>query len=355
MKLVCAFLFFCILYFSAFSQSVENKFSPEELPRKIYTLKKQANGIPLNIPFSKIRVIDARHDSSKLGFIARRDVFKDYKKQFERLALKGGVAAALESYYESANNNSEGPNSYGLLIVLKKFWISSTKPYNFQKQSLSMTINGESRFIAKWELFIFKDDLYLPFRRIDTVIESTQSVRQLFKDEDATDYNKENIYSILNSLPAQFNYAKALDVFEQRPKKSLAEIMEANNERFKIPVIAAHTINRGVFLNFREFIANTPSIIDFKEKAKKYSLTRRDEYITDAKDSILTNYWAYATKKYTRIGPYGTESIFRCGNSYELFLKKRIAVPRGQGSIVIGDHYMLWIPYQVDMETGEFY
>lgn len=355
MKLITALVFFCFTCICALAQAKENKTSPADLGSKIFSLQTQDGDLSLELPFSKIRVIDARFDTSKLGFVANRVVLMDPTNRFERLKLRGGTAAALENYYANSHLNRASLSEYGLLIVIKKFWISSTRAYDFQKQSLSLTINGESRLTAKWELYIFKNDEYLPFRRIDTSIESTQSVRQLFKDENATDYNKENIYSILDNFIGKYNYARAIAIFADRAKKSLKEINDLNNERFQIPIISENKIRKGVFKDFNEFKNNAPSLLDFTEKGMKYSLTREDQFLVDAKGVAITNYWAYSTDKYARIGPYGNETIFRSGKTFDFFVKKRIATTRSQGDIVYRNHYMIWIPYQIDMETGEFY
>ncbi len=355
MKLIPVFIIVCFNWIGASAQPKENDTRPANLGSKTFSLHTQDEDISLKLPFSKIRVIDARFDTSKLGFVANRVVFMEPTNRFERLKLRGGTAAALENYYANAHLDRASLSEYGLLIVMKKFWISSARKYDFQKQSQSLTINGESRLIAKWELYIFKDDGYLPFRRIDTTIESTQSVRQLFKDENATDYNKENIYSILTNFLGQYNYTKAITVFADRAKKSLKEINDLNNERFQIPIISDNKVRKGVFQNFTEFKNNAPTLLNFKENGMKYSLIHEDQFLVDDKGTAITNYWAYSTDKYTRIGPYGNETIFRSGNTFDFFLKKRIVTPRSQGDIVFKNHFMIWIPYQVDMETGEFY
>lgn len=354
MRFLFLLLFCFLLWTDSSAQSGENSFKPGELAVRTYRFNAKRKESNTKLPFFTIKVIDARFDSSKLGFIASPGAFNSSKTLFDVLKIQNGIARGLENYLNDYYINDSIITNYGLLIVLKKFWVTSTRSYDYQKQSLSTVINGESRIIAKWELYIFKEGEYLPFKRIDTLIESKQSVKQLFRDEDAAYYNREDMYSVINSFIEKHDYLKALKVFPDRQKKTLKEIDSLNNARFIIPILTDKHINKGVFLNFNNFRMNTPSVTHFNEKNVKYSLTRSDQHLTDHKDSIITNYWAYSTPKYTRVGPYGTETIFRTGNTFEFFVKKRIVSANGGGN-TFNNHYFLWIPYQVDMETGDFY
>ncbi|RYY69783.1 MAG: hypothetical protein EOO13_08525, partial [Chitinophagaceae bacterium] len=319
----------------------ENTFKPDDLSTKTFNLKpKEEFPIP-KLPFKVVKVIDARFDSSKLGFVDNSSPFLGTRENFQKLKLRNGIARNLENYYSHSIGNQDS-NQLGLLIVLKKFWVTSTRTYDYQKQSLSYVIGGESRVIVKWEYYLFKDDQYLPFQRLDTSIESLQSVTQLFKDENAGLYNKESIYSLLNHFIGKFDYSKAIAVFNSRPKKTLIEIESANRARFSLPVLSDSTINSGVFYVFDEFIKNKPALTEFHEKTVKYSLSRTEDFLTDGNDNRILNYWGYAQKKYIRVGPYGNETIFRIGNSFEFFVKRRIASPGGNGGNGFTNHYYLW-------------
>lgn len=356
MKSIAVFLFFCLNWTYVFTQSRKNRFSPADLTVKTYSLKKQEDNAGHKAPFSKIRVIDARFDTSKLGFITNPAPLQA-TDQFKILRLKNGIATSLENYYNDHFDTQSNHSEYELSIVLKKFWITSTRSYDYQKHNSTNIISGQSRIIAKWELYIVKQHEYLPFMRLDTTIESLQSVKQLFKDENASYYNKESIYSILNNFIERYNYTKAIQVFNERKKLSLSEIMTMNNARLNLAVLNAESINTGVYVNFTEFKNNTPSIQKFSEKKVTKTLLPgySDKYITDNNDIAITKYFAYSNK-YTKIGPYGNETIFRVGNSFEFFRKidSRSADIR-LGLMNINTTNSLWIPYQLDMESGQFY
>ena len=303
------------------------------------------------LPFSNIKIIDARFDTSKIGFMLQSRNVIYSKSDYERVTLKQGVAKELELYY---NKTATDPNSgYGLLILIKKLWISEAIPYRIQKNSQSGWIGDSARIAVKWELYISNKEEYLPFKRIDTTIHSWLTFNSP-ENKKTIQYKMTSVYNILNYLLSQYDYTKAISVFPARQKKSLSQIMALDSARFNIAILKDNSIKKGVYFNFNEFKNNTPGTTDFIEKAVKYGGSRKDEFITDIKDSSINNYWAYSTDDYTRVGPYGNETIFRIGNTFEFFVKRRIAMPRRPGNVVFKNHYDEWIPYQVDMETGEF-
>lgn len=344
------FLLFCfLLCVDSSAQSWEKTFGPGQLSVKAFRLdQKKGTMVIKKLPFAAIKVIDARFDTSKLGFIINSAIVKDNLNQFEALKIKNGVAAGIENYYNSYYTTDSSTNGYELLIVLKKFWVTSTLPHGNLKYNYSNIINDESRIIAKWELYIHKENEYLPFRRIDTLIESSQSVKKLFEDESA---NKYTIYSLLNNFLGQFDYSKAINIFKERQKKSLDEIKDLNNKRFAIPVLTDKSITKGVFINFEEFKNNSPSITTFEEE--KIGLTGK--FITGANGSRIVNYWAYSDK-YTKAGKNGSERFFRTGETFDFFQKIAVVKPKlSYGQATMYGSAIFWVPYQVDMETGNFY
>jgi hypothetical protein len=351
MRSFCFLITYCIIWQNGFGQRDKDSYNPDQLNSKTYNLR-FLNDIPVSkLPFSKIKVIDARWDTSKIGFIST-GLIPGSRNNFEKLKLKSGVSQNLESYLKNFTTDQPDSNQANLLIVLKKFWITSSRPYDYQKFNSSNIVNGESTIIAKWELYIYKEDQYLPFRRIDTIISIKQSVKQLFKNEDAEYYNKETIYSILDGLLNQYNFSTAIKVFEQKQKKTLSEIIALNNERFLLPVLRDSIISKGVFLNFEEFKRNTPSIPDFKETKIRGA---RNNQITTEQGDPITIYWGYSGK-YLKTGRYDSETSYRKGNTFEFFEKVRTMSTTGAHvPFFLDKGGLYWIPYQIDMETGAFY
>ncbi len=332
-------------------------FSPEKLESKYYKLKVKGTApANLHLPFGGIKIIDSRFDSSKVGFIMSKDFFRNEMTIFKKLKIRNGLAKSLEDYYNTYYENAFKPNNLKLLIIIKKFWITSTNPYHHQAQGNSRNLFAGTSLHAKWELYIFKDDEALAFKRIDTVIKSELQVADyLFDKDDSEASSSTRINGLLNFFIEQFNYDKPVSVFREREKKSYAKIRQINESRFLLPVLADSNINNGVFMNFTEFKNNEPSVKKFKENTMNYRTFKKEEYLTNDKDSLINNYWAYTINKQTRISQYGNDKLFRQGNTFEFFVKVRVSVFAPPGAIKFKNYITYWVPYQLDMESEEIY
>lgn len=362
MKLPATFLS-CILFIvNCDAQTRANTFSPNDLLVKTVKFDSKKAGPSPALPFSTFKVIDARFDTSKIGYTESSSIASTNRKYYEILKIKSGAAYSLQTYLNEhyAGQNSE--KKYGLLIVLKKFWVTSTPPHNNHKYISIHNYRFNSRFLVNMELYIYKEDRYLPFRRIDTTIESMLSVKQLFKadDDDEKTGSKQTIYNLINSLVEQFDYTKPMDVFSNRKTLALEEIIASIDKRLSTPVLRDASIRKGVFVTFEEFKKNKPSIEKFKEKKP----ARGMRFIVDSTDSEITKYWGYHAD-FMKVGRYSSETVFRTGNTFDFFEKISVAsvntysAPATSATPQIPlsakNQYFYWIPYQVDMETGEFY
>lgn len=200
-------------------------FSPEKLDSKYYRLK--ANGTApanLQLPFSWIKIIDSRYDSSKVGFIMSKDFFRGEMRLFKKLKIKNGLAKSLEDYYNKYYEHAYTSNDLRLLIIIKKFWITSANSYHHQAQVNSRNLFAGTSLHAKWELYIFKDDEAMAYKRIDTVIKSDLQVADyLFDKDDSEASSSARINDLLNSFIQQFNYNKPVSVFREKRKKILCQ------------------------------------------------------------------------------------------------------------------------------------
>ena len=348
MKLIAVIILPILFTLSSAAQDKTDRANPGNLAEKTYRLNPKEAAQSLSLPFSQVKVIDARFDTTKIGFVTVQGSLT------RKLNLETGLAAGLENYFQFSTGLSNS-DSLNLLIVVKKFWISLSAPLNYEKSKTSSSYALPMSLHAKWELYLFKGNEYLPFRRIDTLIKNDQPIAKLFNHENNKVGVEENIHSILRHFLSQFSYEGAMKVFDERNKKSLAEIIAANNTRFEIPVLKAAKINKGIYLSFEEFKNNQPSITAFTENTMTTGLSRKDIYLTTSNGITVSKYFVYNNGEKTMAGGNQGEVIFRNGDSFEFFLRTRIATPRSPGDMVIGNHITYRIPYQVDMEGGGFY
>jgi hypothetical protein len=217
----------------------------------------------------------------------------------------------------------------------------------------------------KWEYYIGKNGNYLPVKRMDTTF---------IVDEDSDNYTKEllslkrlvHLKNSLHALIEVLDFSNGINQFDKQPKKNINEIEEFNKKMNNIQILKDSGFKKGVYLSFDDFKNNRPSIIDFREKKMSYGTfnANTEVYLEDMKGETISNYWGYSDGKEFRYGMLGNEKIYRIQNTFCFFIKVvgyRIDRSNegyfGGSSInpISKDKYETWVPFQIDMETGEIY
>ena len=92
--------------------------------------------------------------------------------------------------------------------------------------------------------------------------------------------------------------------------------------------------------------------------------TNTEIYLEDMKGQTISNYWGYSDGKEFRYGMLGNDKIYKIQNTFCFFIKVVGYVidqdNNGQygGSGITTTSkvkYEVWVPYQIDMETGQIY
>ena len=147
---------------------------------------------------------------------------------------------------------------------------------------------------------------------------------------------------------------------------SVEDIEKYNATTKNIPILN-EPIKKGVFLTFNEFKNNHPSVISF---SKRKILKKKIYEITDEKDNVILDYFAYydgeklAIAKHladlfaTNIsqdnyGMYKVNSSFQFFENYFQYTYRQIN--NGAVSQDIPTYILVKVPRQIDMETGEVY
>ncbi len=325
----------------------------------------------LKLPFSKIRIIDSRPDTSKIGYAFDNDIFTGKKRSFQRVQFRNGNGHAIERYYAAYFSNAFTQNDFELLIVMKRFWLSANVISNEKRVEASNSVGADEKLYCKWEYYLGKNGKYLPAKRVDTVL-------IIAGDPDRYNYYKtereryQELKSALNKLVEMLDYSNAVNQFDNQPGKTLEQIYTFNNRLNMIPVLQDTAIRRGVYLNFEEFKNNRPSILDFTEKKTRYRLTNTENYLENAKGETISNYWGYSDGQVIRYGMLGNEKMFRVQNTFCFFIKVSGYVVnrntkatdlttnnaigrRNSVEPVSKSKFEIWVPYQIDMETGTIY
>jgi hypothetical protein len=343
--------------FAAHSQQTKpDPDNPDALPEKELLLKveKIAPG-EIKLPFSNIKVIDNRFDTSKIGFEPVFPLIDPNKKNGKKIVIKECVSKALENYYNSFYQNAFSANNIQLLIVLKKFWLSGLDDEKNQEIDISRNEKFGSFLYCKWEYYLRKGDLFVPVKRVDTVVNGVA-----FESERNQSWEHKNtrkvLQLILNGLIEVFDFGNAVKQFDELPHKVWSEIQKFNESYYAIPVLTDSVNRKGVYLTFNEFKLNKPSFVNFKERQIRLGGKKYENFLEDENGNRITNYWGYFTGEELKIGKYRNEKLYRKNKTFEFFLQHQHAYI--STNIVGGNSYKeknMWIPCQIDMETGDIY
>ena len=133
----------------------------------------------------------------------------------------------------------------------------------------------------------------------------------------------------------------------------------------EIPILKDGLFKKGVYLSFEEFKNNKPSIVEYKEKEMRYKLINTEKYLEDMNGNTISNYWSYSDGKIMRYGMLGNEKVYRVQNTFCFFIKvtgyivssgNETFSNSGSGINTTSKRkYEVWVPFQIDMETGEVY
>ena len=360
MKLTTLAILLAPLFLFA-QNSKKGKSNPDRLNPVEYDLTAEISAPELvHLPFSSIKVIDSRFDTTKIGYTQKGLAL--FKSPYKKITLKGGVALAIQNYYNDYYREAFDKSGFTLLIVLKKFWLSEMD-YKIAQGFVRLD-NKQTSWSAhcKWEYYLCKDEKYLPVKRVDTTWKMDPNLYEYINEH----YEEKHFRFIkftLKTLIEMLDFTKGLQAFDEQPKKTMQDIIAFNESRFNIPVLKAGNFSEGVYLDFEQFKSNKPSIIHFHEKQMKYGIINKENYIVDENENQINPYWGYYDGTTLKFGKFGNDKLYRCQNTFCFFVRViSFSVSQSPGVSQLGAPPIpsktqgeLHVPFQIDMETGEIY
>lgn len=171
----------------------------------------------------------------------------------------------------------------------------------------------------------------------------------------------------------KYNFNELKNGLSNKRRLNFENIDSFNRKRFLLPILNTSIINKGMFLNQREFINNAPSIEDYEYKKTK----KEDFWVNKKNGEKILKCYAVSDSIGLYVGIEKRVKIIRVGNTYESFKFNHIYLPKttagnllkmipngntgygesnfngspGNGARLL---YVL-VPRQVNMETGEIY
>src|ERR1700712_4773114 len=99
--------------------------NPDNLKARVFELRvKTIASKELKLPFQFIKIIDARFDTSKLGF-RFKNRHLSVNTIFQKIILSPGIEKGIETFYNEYYRYNFIPNGKILLIAIKKLWINN--------------------------------------------------------------------------------------------------------------------------------------------------------------------------------------------------------------------------------------
>lgn len=308
----------------------------------------------IKLPFASIKIIDSRFDTTKIGFLPGYNLIADKRNVFRKLRFKGGVVKPLEEYYNEYYKNSFQQNGFELLIVMKRFWVSGVDNTRDKRIGLTNSLEIATNLYLKWEYYLCKEGKYLPVKRVDTIMQVSDELAQYVHAE-FDERRMAKFKFLLKAMIELYDFDKKVAVFDQQPHKTIEEINEYNKKRNGIKILKDSVVKKGVYLTFEEFKNNTPSFKDYKEEKMHYQVFKSERYLTDLEGNLISDYWGYSDGEDFRYSKYGTDKIYRIGNTFEFFVQLNNVEPNNTTPVTTKDKIKVWYPYQIDMETGLIY
>jgi hypothetical protein len=315
--------------------------------------------------FSSVDVIDARDDSSEIGYCYSEGSYH-YNGYNEKIFDKCYriMPSAQESIETWAANylhiQKQNTSENTLLIVIKKFWISpDATPVLFSYNKKGQPTDGfDAGVISKMEFYLKKDSIFFPLYRFDSVLAFTEKLPQ-YAGYLATETLKKSLEKLFTLNLDNINRKKI--------KLNFEEITSNNGKNAGLPILKDTIFKKGVYKNFEEFKMNSPSLNDYelrkgklgdilyvKENGKEYP-ERKAWGFSDG-----TNIFINSADKYSKL--IKRENTFYFAGIKGITRTTKHDLTRATVFTLATNSGVKYISYRkktkyytVDMETGEVY
>jgi len=356
------YLFFLLPAFS-FSQT---KLTDADAPGVKYSclpirFSKKINAPDLKLPVTNLELIDARADTSKMGFFYSMSGLKMMK-----LCFTNGINNETGSFLNNYLQKNFTQSSQSLVLSIRKLWVGKYDTLIMDKRTATIQVA-----FCKVEFYLKESECYYPLYRFDSSI--------IFK----TNLSEALFGTVEDLLMASLRRALIFDYSKIRPSSCISKnsIDSFNSYRQSFPVSNTVQPAKGVYLKFEQFKNNTPAFTDFELKLGAAS----DQIYVKGKngnDSLITNAWGYCEgeRSFCRIG-YNYFPLFKCGKNFDLYGPKDFIVqnpftaiyrpylwynanPATAGLVTLAAAELLSMikttsvklkPLQLDMESGKLF
>jgi hypothetical protein len=333
--------------------------------------------------FYSVNVIDLRDDTCAVGYHylkegdARRYLVKPgtlprnknndvWSKIYHcSPTLTKGVAAWTNEYLQCKKSESAKNK---LLIVVKKFWLSSeADEIRYENDKVGQALNGwDAGVVCKLEFYLERDSVFFPLYRVDSVF----TFKERLNDYRGTRFVDNAALFVVSALKSSLQKLVDFNLDEiivKRRKLSLGDMQQKYLQRSSITVLKSVDLKKGTYKNFEEFKLNTPSISNYelrkgsvgdilyvKEGDSEYP-TRDAWGFCDGKDIFINSGDKYSklVRRENTFYFFGVKGMTQKTKN-DFWTSSTLNYVSGNGPKKTV--YKLDLKYyQVDMDTGEVY
>jgi len=263
---------------------------------------------------SSLEVIDARADTSSVGFMQKRYINTYF------LVLPGGLKTKANEFVNNSFNFDKKNSTGKIVMVIKKLWLtdelSLLENEYVHNERKSFDNKYTSGIKIKIEFYFIKSIDHYALYRYDTTLNDIENI-----EKNASTY----LYSAFTgSLSKLISVVKNGINVENRRRLSWDQIQKHNAEDFDLPILKDVALTKGVYSTIEEFKNNNPSQKNFEIQEDAISDML---YILepDGNKSIARNIWGYCDGKNAFVK--SADNFFllqRIENAFYIYGSKRI-------------------------------
>jgi hypothetical protein len=369
--------FIFLLFNTSFSQTISSQRKEDLNIKKFHkrTVSIDSPGDSVSIPIHSISIVDDRPDSMAIG------LFQINKLDPQFIVTQRSFQVESEQYV-SKYVHCPKSDSFSVVMVLKKFWISTDvrRSDNLKTWDLEDDTSKRINFslFTKIEFYLYKDSGYYTLYRFDSVFSAEVKVStNIVGSQVANKYKSFVSFLVQDALETSLSKLATMDwqwnaILSSKRKFTWHEIEAHENKFFDIPVLKDSLPVPGVYLTFEEFKANNPSVTAFeitKDKLNDIIYIRQP----DGRQISLTDDWGYCDsthqifvrsnhnyfklqRRQNAFYIYGSNQVIHeMYNTYYGLPSNGSTSILSAGSTRSEDYKLLLKPFQLDWDSGKLY
>jgi hypothetical protein len=257
----------------------------------------------INFPrLEKIEVVDARPDSSCIGFRA-----KGSEKSNQLLQFQFGLKKEFEEYLKRVANFARDSSGYSAVLVVRNYWINEYGVDEDEKDKFTDKRAGrfsaeKTALHATFDFYITNGDKYFVAYRFDTLATAFVSIK---------DFADAYLSPLLDGSLERLRMINPSENIINKRSFTRTELRNYYDQRWDKPIMKATVFEKGVYKNFAEFANNRPSISQFVVRKDKLAdilyVPAENKQLVPARDI-----WGYSD---------GKNIFIKSGENYYLLVR----------------------------------